>query len=85
MPQTYQKKAQSALMKEILPAVRHAIEDLAEEIYSDTLKQHRSAHAPEIRVGALDLATRTVLDELARYLMRDQEINAAIQRWDEFT
>jgi hypothetical protein len=77
-----QQRARKAVKETIIPALRTAIEALAEDIAAETGKQFSMAHRPELEVGARSTAANAVLSELARYLMQDDEIAPALTRWD---
>ena len=80
-----QQRAQKVVRETVIPALRMAIEALADDIAAETGKQFSAAHRPELVVGARDAAARAVLSELARYLMQDDEAVPAVIRWDHLS
>lgn len=80
-----QQRAQKAIRETVIPALRTAIEALADDIAAETGKQFSAAHRPELIVGAREAAARTVLSELARFLMQDEAVAPAAIRWDHLS
>lgn len=79
------EQADNAIVKQVIPALQQAIQDVANEIYENTRKQHPMTHAPEIRVQAQHMATLAVLTELVRYLSQNPDAETAIKSFQDLT